>query len=106
MYNNVVRIQDQDYDVMMQQASAWADMPVEVVDIELRHHEDDEISLSWHLTALERAQLLRTIRASYNTKSFDRFEALIGQHVPMMQLEPVNPGDGPPSPVMDPALRP
>ena len=45
VYDNVVRVQDQDYDLMLQQASAWADFPLEVVDIQLRHGDEEQISL-------------------------------------------------------------
>lgn len=77
VYDNVVRVQDQDYDLMMQQASAWADFPMEMVDIQLRHDADEQISLSWHLTALERKRVLRSIASEENVQAFARFRELL-----------------------------
>ncbi|HQV74519.1 MAG: patatin-like phospholipase family protein [Flavobacteriales bacterium] len=94
VYNNVVRVQDQDYDLMMQQASAWADFPLEVVDIQLRHDEEEQISLSWHLTAVERTRVLRSIRSAENQKAFARFQEVVMGDGPVMTLAV---GDGPPS---------
>jgi hypothetical protein len=66
VYDNVVRVQDQDYDFMLRQASAWTDFPMEVIDIQLRHDESEQISLSWHLTAIERKRVLRSIHSAEN----------------------------------------
>ncbi|HRH70143.1 MAG TPA: hypothetical protein PLB89_11600 [Flavobacteriales bacterium] len=77
VYDNVVRVQDQDYDLMLQQASAWTEFPLEVIDIQLRHDEAEQISLSWHLTALERKRVLRSIHSAENQKAFARFRELV-----------------------------
>lgn len=77
VYDNVVRVQDQDYDFMLQQASAWADLPLEVIDIQLRHSEAEQISLSWHLTAVERRRVLRSIGSAENHRAFQRLVELV-----------------------------
>lgn len=77
VYDNVVRVQDQDYDFMLRQATAWADFPLEVIDLQLRHTDDEQISLSWHLTALERKRVLRSIRSDENSKAFSRLQQLV-----------------------------
>ncbi|MEZ4739373.1 MAG: patatin-like phospholipase family protein [Flavobacteriales bacterium] len=79
VYDNVVRVQDQDYDMLLQQASSWVDFPLEIVDIQLRHGDEEQISLSWHLTALERKRVLRSIRSAENQRAFTRFEELISE---------------------------
>ncbi|MCW5898646.1 MAG: hypothetical protein KIT10_05195 [Flavobacteriales bacterium] len=78
VYDNVVRIQDQDYDLMMRQASAWMGFPMEVVDVELRRDEEERISLSWHLTALERKRVLRGLGSAHNTAAMARLGELLG----------------------------
>lgn len=78
VYDNVVRVQDQDYDFMLNQASGWMEVPMEVIDIQLRHTDDDQISLSWHLTALERSRVLRSIGSAENQAAFERLQQLIG----------------------------
>lgn len=77
VYDNVVRVQDQDYDLMLHQAGAWADFPMEVIDIQLRHTDAEQISLSWHLTALERKRVLRSIGSDENRKAFARLQELV-----------------------------
>ena len=76
VYDNVVRVQDQDYDFMLRQASAWTDFPMEVIDIQLRHDESEQISLSWHLTAIERKRVLRSIHSPENMAAFARLVEL------------------------------
>jgi hypothetical protein len=95
VYNNVVRVQDQDYDLMLQQASAWVDFPLEVIDIQLRHDEEEQISLSWHLTALERKRVLRSIRSEENKEAFDRFQDLVLGKATVMTLAAGDGGQGP-----------
>ncbi len=102
VYDNFVRVQDQDYDLMLKQADAWADFPIDMVDLQLRHDESDEISLSWHLTAVEKAQVLRTIGSVENRAAFDRLRELVLGSSPLLTEE--IPGDsaqalpgGPPS---------
>ena len=73
----VVRVQDQDYDLMLQQASGWMDFPVEVIDVELQHDEDDAISLSWHLTAVEKQHVLRAVSSPHNGRAFARLRELL-----------------------------
>ena len=77
VYRNVVRVQDQDYDLMLQQASGWMDFPVEVIDVELQHDEDDAISLSWHLTAVEKQHVLRAVSSPHNGRAFARLRELL-----------------------------
>ena len=78
VYSNFVRVQDQDYDLMLKQASGWSKVPLQVVDVQLRHDEEEQISLSWHLTALERHRVLRTIRSDENVDAFNQLKAAFG----------------------------
>lgn len=102
VYDNVVRVQDQDYDFVLRQASAWTDFPMEVIDIQLRHGESEQISLSWHLTALERKRVLRSIDSPENKTAFDRFETLMNN--PAASSNPVD--DAGPNRATDRELRP
>jgi len=100
VYNNFVRIQDQDYDLMLKQADAWAPFPIELVDLQLRHDEADEISLSWHLTAVEKTQVLNAIRSAENQTAFARLKELVSGS-PVLLTQQV-PGDSVPSLPSDP----
>lgn len=83
VYDNFIRIQDQDLDLMMRQATAWAHFPLNVIDLELRHSREEQISLSWHLTELERQRVLRSVGSGSNQRAFERLkELVIGHDVP------------------------
>lgn len=77
VYGNFVKVQDQDYDLMLKQASAWMPCPLYMVDLQLRHNDDQEISLSWHLTAVEKKQVLRTVYAQDNAAALKMLRQLV-----------------------------
>lgn len=96
VYGNFVKQQDQDYDLALKQMEAWGGPRVEVIDLSLRHDDDEEISLSWHLTAVERKQVLRTIHSPDNQAAFDRLRDLVLGSTPMVTAQV--PGDTAPDP--------
>lgn len=77
IYGNFVKGQDQDYDLALKTADAWMPVPLHVVDLQLRHSDEDEISLSWHLTAVERKQVLSMIDAPENRQAFNALRKLV-----------------------------
>lgn len=77
VYGNFVKAQDQDYDLMLRLASADAGYPLHLIDLQLRHDESDEISLSWHLTALEKRHVLNTIRSAENQRALGMIARLM-----------------------------
>lgn len=77
VYDNLLKAQDQDYDLMVKQACAWAPFPLHIVDLQLRHHDEQEISLSWHLTAVEKAQVLATVQAPDNQSALSLLRTLV-----------------------------
>ncbi|MCB9169063.1 MAG: patatin-like phospholipase family protein [Flavobacteriales bacterium] len=95
VYGNFVKVQDQDYDLMLQQVSAWIEVPLEVIDLQLHHDPDEEISLSWHLTAVEKHQVLSAIRSPDNQAALERFHELIRRPDVLLSEVPVSdaPGD-------------
>ncbi len=100
VYDNVVRVQDLDYDLMLQQASTWADFPINLVDLELHRPEEERISLSWHLTALERKRVFRSMDTHANQHALQRLHDLIdGSSRPPFRV----PDDSGPTQAMDPA---
>ncbi|MBL0126028.1 MAG: patatin-like phospholipase family protein [Flavobacteriales bacterium] len=99
VYDNFVRVQDQDYDLMLKLFTGQPQAPLEVIDIHLRHGTDEQISLSWHLTKLERSRVLRTISAPMNSSAFQRLRTALtaGSQAPDANA---------PGPPVDPAPRP
>ncbi len=102
VFDNVVRIQDQDYDLMLRQASSWMGFPMEVVDVELRRDQEEKISLSWHLTAVERTRVVRSLESPPSKVAFARLVELVTDGD---RVTPAG-GGGAPDPAVDPAPRP
>jgi len=102
VYNNFVRVQDQDYDLMLRLAGGGHDFPMHVVDVQLNHDEEEQISLSWHLTALERIRVLRSIEAPWNQEAFDKLTRLLqgtqGVNPPAVRDTVPDPARGPAPP--------
>ena len=103
IYGNFVKAQDQDYDLALKTSDAWMPLPLDVVDLQLWHDDDDEISLSWHLTAVERKFVLSTIHAPENQQSFEFLQQLIlgGKAIKTNSVRGT-----PPIPAADPSLQP
>ena len=81
VYNNVIDVQDHDYDLALANASSWAEFPIEVIDLQIEDVPDNSISLSWHLTAIEKQQVLSSINSPANQARFVRLlELTTGVH--------------------------
>jgi hypothetical protein len=66
---------------------------MQVIDLQLRHDDEEQISLSWHLTALERKRVLRTINSVENRSAFEQLlNALQPDGVPTLAARDSAPG--------------
>lgn len=101
IYDNFLHAQDQDYDLMVRQASGWVDFPLHLVDLELQRGDQEQIALSWHLTALERKRVLRSLRTPQNQASF----ALLKSLMPAAKSAAILADGSAPVPAKDPAPR-
>jgi hypothetical protein len=70
VYDNFLLAQDQDYDLMMAHGSGWMGFPVQLIDLELKRGGEEMIALNWHLTALERERVLRSLDTPENREAF------------------------------------
>ncbi len=77
VYDNVVRGQDLEHDRMMQMASAWSDFPITTVELELHRPREEPVSLSWHLTALERRRVFRSLDTPQNHAALRLLQQLV-----------------------------
>ena len=77
VYDNFVRVQDQDYDLMLRLFDPAGSAPLEVIDVQLWHDADERISLSWHLTRVERERVLRSVHGPVNAAAFARLQRLM-----------------------------
>jgi len=82
LYGNLTHIQEYTNANSLKQAEAWLDHPFEMVQFSLKHKKRKQISLSWHLTSLEKKQICDTFFADHNQESMDRIkEILISQKI-------------------------
>jgi hypothetical protein len=77
IYGNFVKAQDQDYDLAVKTAEAWMPVPLDVVDLQLRYDDANEISLSWHLTAVEKSLVLAAEHSAENQAAFHKLQRLV-----------------------------
>lgn len=57
VYTNIFKTQDYTLDELLSYSSEWADMPLHVINFELSDAKTDRVSLSFHLTSLEKARV-------------------------------------------------
>ncbi len=79
LYGNLFNMQDLDQDQLLQHAATGFDAPLDVVTFQLRHDKEDRISLSLHLTALEKRRIKSAVRTDENQAALKRLKKLLGE---------------------------
>ena len=77
VYGNILKTQDYNDDQLLDQLSRRFDHPIEYVHFDLMFSTEDRISLSWHLTTLEKERVLNSIKLRSNNTSVDRIKKLL-----------------------------
>ncbi|MBP8823169.1 MAG: patatin-like phospholipase family protein [Flavobacteriales bacterium] len=77
VYGNFIRAQDQDFDFALKAADAWMPVPLDVINLQLWLDKDAQVSLSWHLTALEKRLVLSMINTPSNQRSLGQLRQLV-----------------------------
>lgn len=77
VYDNFIRVQDQDFDFALKTAEAWMPVPFHLLDLQLSMRDEAEVSLSWHLTAVEKQLVLATIGSPGNQHSLSELRRLV-----------------------------
>jgi len=75
-YSNLFAIQDYNFDEMIQYIDNDIQQPIDIINFELENN-DDEISLSWHLTTKEKEKILHSVNSSHNKKAMKRLKTLL-----------------------------
>ncbi|MFT5973817.1 MAG: hypothetical protein ACI9A8_002589, partial [Cryomorphaceae bacterium] len=70
---------DQDYnmDQLLEILQGSFNVPIHKIPLELRYEQDEEIALSWHLTALEKQQINKAIYSPHNQEALEKLKTLI-----------------------------
>ena len=82
LYENVFQIQDYEQSMHFQHAKEWFGGTLNVVDLELTHPDQDRISLSFHLTSLEKRRVLNAIRFPENQRALEQVQELLREKQP------------------------
>lgn len=78
LYDNIFYTQDYDNDQLLQFASGWFENEIDVVNFCLPITEKNRVSLSWHLTKLEKQQVANSYyNLEGNKKSLKRLKELL-----------------------------
>lgn len=77
VYGNYTKMQDYNHDQMLQYTSLYFEKPIEVVNFELLYDQQQAISLSWHLTSLERSLVKNSVHHPANEAATARLRELL-----------------------------
>lgn len=78
MYGNFPRVQDFDQDELWLTKLRKKNFPIDIVSFNLREHEEDKISLSWHLTEQEKKKIITAFHKESNRAELTRLKGLLG----------------------------
>lgn len=76
-YGNLFGVQDYNHDRELLVAGSWMNVPLDVLDFELKNEEPDIISLSWHLTEREKRRTTNCMSIVSNMKNIARYQQLM-----------------------------
>lgn len=77
VYTNIFKTQDYTLDELLSYSSEWANMPVDVINLELSDAKTDRVSLNLHLTSLEKERIRNAIKLPENQRSLDQLHKLL-----------------------------
>jgi hypothetical protein len=76
-YGNYFNDQDYNMDQLLEILQGSFNVPIHKIPLELRYEQDEEIALSWHLTALEKQQINKAIYSPHNQEALEKLKTLI-----------------------------
>lgn len=77
LYGNFTRIHDFEHDRLLLQVSGWLNTEFELLTFSLHHDRNENISLSFHLTALEKKRIMYSMRLPQNQRSLQRAQEIL-----------------------------
>jgi len=79
VYGNILKTHDYNNDQLLQNALEWFPGEMDVVSFYLNQDEDQEISMSFHLTELDKKKILSSFDSHDNQKSLEKLLELMNQ---------------------------
>ena len=77
LYNNFTKIHDYTNDQFLQYGGEWFGPNFDVISFELKQGRGERISLSWHLTQIEKKQVLNSLELPQNKASLKKLKELM-----------------------------
>lgn len=77
LYGNWFKVQDFNNDELLKYAGAWYNGPVDIINYELNKSYEENISLSWHLTSLEKLKVLNSVHLEQNKRAVENLKQLL-----------------------------
>ncbi len=76
-YGNFDKIQNFNNDEVLKYVSAWFDGPIDIVDFQLKNDDKLKISMSWHLTPMEKKNVIDAIYLKENQQAIKKLKTLL-----------------------------
>ncbi len=76
-YNNWTNVQTFEQDQLLQYASAWFDGKLEVIPFQLKNDPTQKISLSWHLTNIEKKRIMESLDLKENKEILNHLKSIL-----------------------------
>jgi len=77
LYGNWFKVQDFNNDELLKYTGAWYQGPVDIINYELNKSYEENISLSWHLTSLEKLKVLNSVNLEQNKRAEESLRKLL-----------------------------
>jgi hypothetical protein len=76
-YKNTIRIHDYSNDQLVKQIHDWYPSKFDMITFYLDQPGDKKISMSWHLTSLDKENIRKAMKSTDNIKSLERLKVLM-----------------------------
>jgi len=77
LYGNWFEVQDYNNEELLKYSKGWFNGSIDIINYQLNKSEENYISLSWHLTAKEKQQIINSINLAENKKAEQRLLELL-----------------------------
>ena len=77
VYGNFLKSQDFVNDELFASTSSWLGVPLDLIDIQMARPGEKNVSMSWHLTALEKETIAKSLENEENQASLRRVMDLL-----------------------------
>ncbi|MBM77036.1 MAG: hypothetical protein CL846_01005 [Crocinitomicaceae bacterium] len=74
VYSNFLNIQDYNHDNLIESIEDWYDGSIQMINFNIEQVENEEISMSWHLTSKDKSKIYEQLNNEENLKSIEKIK--------------------------------